>query len=64
MPNSSDTFKTGERVLQEGEYHCLICRQMGKSTALQAAKGQIFPHCEACESKDATYRLAAKGVTK
>jgi hypothetical protein len=60
MPNSSDTFKTGERVLLAGDYECLICRSMGKATRLTLEVGTIFPFCPGCETKDATYHLVGR----
>ncbi len=60
MPNSSDTFKTGEIVATGGEYECLMCRQMGKVTLRALEKGKIFPYCDACGIKDGTYRLTSR----
>lgn len=60
MVNSSDTFKTGERVLADGEYACLLCGQAGKVTTKSLAKGAIFPFCDGCDTKDATFRLSAR----
>lgn len=57
MPNSSDTFKTGERVLQAGAFECLICRSMGKKTSVPLEKDAIVPFCPGCETKDATYEF-------
>ncbi|HZE89048.1 MAG TPA: hypothetical protein VE404_05840 [Verrucomicrobiae bacterium] len=63
MPNSSDTFKTGELVLEAGGFECLICRSMGKRTTVTLEKGAIVPFCPGCETKDATYAFvgAPKG---
>jgi len=60
MPNSSDTFKTGERVLFAGDYDCLICKSMGKATRLTLEEQKIFPFCPGCETKDATYRRVGR----
>ena len=57
MPNSSETFKTGEIALQAGDYECLMCRQMGKETIRAFEKGTIFAYCEGCGVKDGTWRL-------
>lgn len=57
MPNSSDTWKTGEHAAASAAYLCLNCMQGGKSTEITVEKGAIFPHCETCGSKDATYQL-------
>jgi len=64
MPNSSDTFKTGEIVLFDGDYECLLCRQMDKTTVRTLQKGRIFPSCEACGTKDGTYRLTGRPARK
>lgn len=64
MPNSSNTFKTGETVLFEGEYECLNCRSLGKKTVKKLSPGKIFPYCDGCETKDATWRLTGKLVTR
>jgi hypothetical protein len=59
MPNSSDTFKTGEIAIFDGEYECLMCKQTGKTTVRPLQKGKIFPYCDVCGIKDGTYRLLA-----
>ena len=57
MPNTTDNFKTGEIVLADGDYECLICRQMGVRTVRRFEQGKIFSYCDACGVKDGTYRL-------
>lgn len=57
MPNSSGTWKTGERALQPGRYECLNCRQVGAATEITVASGAIFPYCTVCNLKDNTYRV-------
>jgi len=57
MPNTTDTFKTGEIVLIDGEYECLICRQGGTRTVSRYEKGKIFSYCDACGVKEGAYRL-------
>jgi hypothetical protein len=57
MPNSSGTWKTGERVSQAGTYECLNCRERGATTHLALAPGQIFPYCKVCDVKDNTYKI-------
>lgn len=57
MPNSSGTWKTGERVLESGDYECLNCKLMGSTTRLTLASGTLFPYCTVCNVKDNTYRL-------
>ncbi len=57
MPNSSGSFKTGEKVLFGAEYECLNCRQLGKATVKTLAEGSIFPYCDVCEAKDCTYKI-------
>lgn len=59
MPNTSDTFKTGEKVIIDGAYECVHCQTDGKSTIRRLSTGEIFPHCEDCGTKDSTYRLKA-----
>jgi len=59
MTNSSDTFKTGEIGDHSALFLCLNCMQAGKTTEVSMQKGAIFPYCEACGTKDATYRLKA-----
>ena len=60
MPNSSDTFKTGERVLFAGDYECLICRSMGKTTVVKLEAQKIFPFCSGCGTKDATFHMVGR----
>jgi len=55
MVNTSDTFKTGERVIAAGDYECLICKSMGKTTTITLEAQKIFPFCPGCETKDATF---------
>ena len=57
MPNSSGTWKTGERVVTTGTYECINCRQIGKTTHLTLESGKIFPYCTVDELKDNTYKL-------
>jgi hypothetical protein len=64
MPNSSDTFKTGEIVVLGGEYACLVCRQTGTTTVRSLEKGKILPYCDVCGTKDATYRLAGRPASR
>jgi len=56
MPNSSQTWKTGEKVLETGEYECLNCRQGGKASHVTLDEGNLFPYCAVCDLKDNTYR--------
>ena len=60
MPNSSGTWKTGERVVTSGVYECLNCRQIGKTTQITLESGAIFPYCTVDELKDNTYKLLPK----
>ncbi len=61
MPNSSGTFKTGERVLESGRYQCMNCALKGTSTIITLESDKLFPYCAACDIKDNTYkRLAGK----
>jgi hypothetical protein len=64
MPNSTGTFKTGEIVPHDGDYECLICRQMGKRTVRPFQEGRIFSYCDGCGVKDGTYRLIPAGPRK
>jgi hypothetical protein len=57
VANTSGSFKTGEKVLFDGEYECLDCRQLGKATVKRLTEGSIFPYCDVCEAKDCTYKL-------
>jgi hypothetical protein len=57
MPNSSATWKTGERCIEAGVYECLNCRQIGKTTRVTVESGRIFPYCTGCDLKDNTYKL-------
>ncbi|HET9481783.1 MAG TPA: hypothetical protein VFP98_08510 [Candidatus Polarisedimenticolia bacterium] len=57
MPNSSGTWKTGERVLESGAYECLNCRLQGNTTHLQLEADKLFPYCTVCNVKDNTYKL-------
>ena len=56
MPNSSDTWKTGERVVKPGSYQCIDCRERGSSTVVTLAADLIFPYCTVCDIKDNTYK--------
>ncbi len=56
------TFKTGEKALSTGDYVCLDCSQSGRSTTVHVEEGGIFPHCDGCETKDATFRMAGTVV--
>ena len=60
MPNSSGTWKTGERCIEAGEYECLNCRQIGKTTHVRVETGAIFPYCAGCDLKDNTYKLLSR----
>jgi len=60
MPNSSGTWKTGERVLRTATYECLNCRQIGRSTHVTLEEGALFPYCAGCELKDNTYKILAE----
>ena len=60
MPNSSGTWKTGERIIQSGQYECLNCKLMGAGTILALEAGKLFPHCAVCNVKDNTYKLLPK----
>ncbi|HEY3174913.1 MAG TPA: hypothetical protein VGK94_04040 [Candidatus Polarisedimenticolia bacterium] len=57
MPNSSGTWKTGERCIQAGTYECLNCRHLGATTHITVEPGTIFPYCTVCNLKDNTYKL-------
>jgi NAD-dependent SIR2 family protein deacetylase len=57
MPNTSNSFKTGEKVIIDGEYECVHCQQIGKRTARSLSVGDLFPHCDECGTKDSTFRL-------
>jgi len=57
MPNSSGTWKTGERVLTTATYDCLNCRQLGKATPVVLQEGALFPYCSGCDMKDNTYKI-------
>jgi hypothetical protein len=60
LANTSDSFKTGEMVILDGDYLCVECQQTGKSTIRSLEKGKIFPYCDTCGKKDSTYRLTSK----
>ena len=60
MPNSSSTYKTGERILQSGQYECLNCKLQNTATILTMAEGKLFPYCTVCNVKDNTYKLLPK----
>jgi len=57
MPNSSGTWKTGERVLETGRYECLNCKLVGTSTVLELEKDKLFPYCTVDNLKDNTYKI-------
>ena len=57
MPNSTGSFKKGEKVLFSGDYECLHCRQLEKTTVKALAEGALFPHCDVCGTKSCTYRI-------
>ncbi len=57
MPNSSGTWKTGERAQVTGAYECLNCQSLGNQTRVQVASGAILPYCTVCNLKDNTYKL-------
>jgi hypothetical protein len=57
MPNSSGTWKTGERVLETGRYECLNCKSLGSATVLTLDAGALFPYCTVCNVKDNTYKI-------
>jgi hypothetical protein len=59
MPNSSGTWKTGERVIEAGRYVCLDCGERGKTSEVALEEDAIFPYCKTCDIKDNTYRLAS-----
>lgn len=61
MPNSSGTWKTGEKVLESGRYECLNCKLLGTTTILTLESGKIFPYCSVCNVKDNTYKLLPRG---
>ena len=60
MPNSSGTWKTGERVLQTGRYECLNCKLLGTTTYVELEAGKLFPYCTVCNVKDNTYKIVLK----
>lgn len=64
MSNSSDTYKTGERVPTTAEYVCCICMQGGKNTEVRIEAGGIFPNCELCETKETTFRLKSAVIAR
>jgi hypothetical protein len=57
MPNSSGTWKAGERAQETGEYECLNCRLLGNQTRIRVESGKIFPYCTVDNLKDNTYKL-------
>jgi hypothetical protein len=57
MPNSSGTWKTGERVLENGRYECVNCRVLGTTTHLALEAGSLFPYCTVCNVKDNTFKI-------
>ena len=57
MPNSSGTWKTGERVLETASYLCLNCELLGNKTQYQLEAGKLFPYCTVCNLKDNTYKI-------
>jgi hypothetical protein len=63
--NSSRTWKSGERCQVAGTYRCQQCRLEERDTRRDMAVGQVFPMCETCSQKDATWRLmrAAAGAS-
>ncbi len=56
MPNSSGTWKTGEKVVRPGHYVCLNCRDRGQGTEVSLETDQIFPYCTVCDIKDNTWK--------
>jgi hypothetical protein len=60
MPNSSGTWKTGERVLETGRYECLNCKLLGTSTCLDLEADKLFPYCTVCNVKDNTYKIVSR----
>lgn len=61
MPNSSGTFKTGERSLQKAQYECLNCRALGKTTVVTVEAGVLLPYCTVCNLKDNTWKTVRGG---
>ena len=61
MPNSSGTWKTGERIVETGAYQCLDCHERGNSTRHELKAGEFFPYCATCDVKDNTYKLLSSG---
>lgn len=59
MPNSSGTWKTGERILDTAKYECLNCKLLGTTTHLELRAGELFPYCVVCKVKDNTYKLVS-----
>jgi len=55
--NTSMTWKSGERCRIAGLYRCQQCHLEGRDTQRVCAAGSIFPMCDACPGKDATWRL-------
>ena len=60
MPNSSGTWKTGEKVLETGRYECLNCKLLGTTTHLDLEADKLFPYCTVCDVKDNTYKIVSK----
>ena len=60
MPNSSGTWKTGERVLETGQYECLNCKLLGTTTRIDLEAEKLFPYCTVCNVKDNTYKIVTK----
>ena len=59
MPNSSGTWKTGERVIEAATYVCLDCGELGNRTEIPLEEGAIFPYCKTCDLKDNTYKITS-----
>jgi len=57
MPNSSGTWKTGEKAAENAQFQCLDCRERGTVTHVTLKQGEIFPYCTVCDIKDNTWKF-------
>ena len=61
--NSSKTWKSGEISRVSGTYRCQACHLVGRENLKEVREGAVFPMCEDCPEKDATWRLTKTGVS-